>query len=75
MKYLLVIALVFVVYFIWRSGRRNKIRPPKAGVAPPGAPQDMVRCPVCSVHLPVNDAVTGRLALYCSAQHRDQAED
>jgi uncharacterized protein len=74
MKYLLVIALVFVVYLFWRAGRRAKMRPPKAGAAPPSAPQDMVRCPVCSVHLPANDAVPGRLASYCSAQHRDQQE-
>ncbi len=74
MKYLLVIALVFAVYLIWRSGRRAKMRPPKAAAPPLGAPQDMVRCPVCAVHLPASDAVPGRLASYCSAQHRDQQE-
>ncbi len=74
MKYLLVVAVVFAVYFFWRWARSAKGRPPDGKAAPPGALQDMVRCPVCSVHLPAADAVPGRLASYCSAQHRDQQE-
>lgn len=74
MKYLLVFALAFVVYLLWRKGKGAKSRPPASGAQPTAAPQDMVRCPVCSVHLPAGDAVKGRLALYCSAEHRDQKE-
>ena len=73
MKYLLVLALVIVVYMLWRKAERASKGPPKVD-APLGAPQDMVRCPVCSVHLPAADAVPGRLASYCSVQHRDQKE-
>ena len=80
MKYLLVFALAFVVYLLWRKGQgaktgQPKTGQPKAGAQPTAPPQDMVRCPVCSVHLPAGDAVKGRLALYCSAEHRDQQED
>ena len=74
MKYLLVFALAFVVYLLWRKAQGAKKIPPKPGAGPTAAPQDMVRCPVCSVHLPAGDAVKGRLALYCSAEHRDQQE-
>ena len=74
MKYLLVLVLAFVVYLLWRKAKGGKSGPP-GNVAQSGpAPQDMVRCPVCSVHLPASDAVKGRVALYCSAEHRDQQE-
>ena len=73
MKYLLVLGLVLVVYLLWRKAARASKRPPDVDVQP-GAPQDMVCCPVCSVHLPAADSVPGRLASYCSVQHRDQQE-
>ena len=75
-KFLLVIAVVFVVLSLMRGGREmrrsrgpNPARPP----APP-PPQDMVECPVCHVHLPRTDALPvpdGQL--YCSADHRQRA--
>jgi uncharacterized protein len=76
MKYLLVIAIVVIAYMIWRGNRLRDAerdastpRPPPA--PPAGAPQEMVRCPVCSVHLPRGDAVAGADgALYCSQEHR-----
>ena len=74
MKYLLVLAVLVVAWLVWRSGR-ERVRdqsPPAPRAAPPVAlPQDMVRCPVCSVHLPRPDAVPGASGrLYCSADHR-----
>jgi uncharacterized protein len=75
MKYLLVIAIVVIAYMIWRGNRlrdagRDAAAPPPPA-APPGLPQEMVRCPVCSVHLPRGDAVAGADgALYCSQEHR-----
>ena len=52
-------------------GAPHAARPTSAA---PAAPQDMVRCPVCAVHLPRADAVAdpqGRL--YCSPEHRQSA--
>ncbi|MDP3139153.1 MAG: PP0621 family protein, partial [Burkholderiaceae bacterium] len=37
-------------------------------------PEDMVSCPVCDLHLPRAEAVVGNKGLYCSADHRRQAE-
>ena len=75
MKYLLVLAVVVIAFYLWRQARVGNDRPggaPGAGAAP-GAPQDMVRCPVCAVHLPRADAVEGAGgALYCSDDHRRQ---
>ncbi len=73
MKYLVLIAILAVVYLLWRARQR----PPASSsrpAAPPKSPelaQDMVRCPVCSVHLPRDEAVAdpqGRL--FCSPEHR-----
>lgn len=73
MKYLLLIAVVFVV--LWAM-RRAALPPPPA---PPRRPKPsdvprleaMVRCCHCGLHLPRSEAwldTQGRL--YCSAQHR-----
>lgn len=76
MKYLVLVAILAVVYLLWRARQR----PPASSsrnskpAAPPPSPelsQDMVRCPVCSVHLPRDEAVAdpqGRL--FCSPEHR-----
>lgn len=76
MKYLVLFAVLFVAYLWWRAGR---VARPQDGSAPRAAqgdkPQDMVCCPVCSVHLPRGDAVTGSDGLlYCSQEHRLLAE-
>jgi uncharacterized protein len=75
MKYLLVVAVLLVAWLVWRSGRtrsedRSAAAPPPA--PPPVAlPQDMVRCPVCSLHLPRPDALPGASGrFYCSPEHR-----
>ena len=74
MKYLLVIAVLVIAWLVWRSGRprdRDEAAAPPPAARPPALTQDMVRCPVCSLHLPAPDAVAGRSGrLYCSAEHR-----
>ncbi len=74
MKYLLVLAIVLVALWYWRNSRRGgeprNSPPPRAQAAP----QDMVQCPVCSVHLPRADALPGPDGqLYCCAEHRLRA--
>ena len=74
MKYVLVLAVILIAVFVWRSNR--EVRKP-----PPGRPGkgdvkaiEMVRCDVCGVHCPRVDALAGKRGLYCTAQHRSQAE-
>ena len=71
MKYLLLFALLFVAYLVWRNGRLAG-RDPRQRAGPQAAgPQDMVCCPVCAVHLPRSEAVAGADGvLYCSQEHR-----
>ena len=70
MKYLVLIAVVLLVAWYWRNARRAD-EPPRGGKpAPPGAPQDMVQCPVCLVRLPRADALPGPGGqLYCCNEH------
>jgi uncharacterized protein len=79
MKYLLILVIAGVVYWLWRSARQegkqvrhsNEPRKPNA----PGVPQSMLRCAHCGVHMPETDAVRGRRGVYCSAPHRTAAGD
>ena len=75
MKYLVLFGVLLVVYLVWRAQRAAERAESAARRAPPAAPtitqQEMVRCPVCSLHLPRGDALTGGSGrLYCSPEHR-----
>jgi uncharacterized protein len=76
MKFLIVILVVFAVLWFLRNNRQGD--PPARGARrepPQLEPQDMVRCPVCSLHLPRTDALPGPDGrLYCCAEHRLRAE-
>lgn len=72
MKYLVVLAVVLVVIWFWRNSRSgNESRKTTSRRAPEAQAQDMVQCPVCSVHLPRTDALPGPDGqYYCCAEHR-----
>ena len=81
MKYLIVLLVVLVCVWVWRMNRRAEraqAKPPQTSVGQTiEAPQDMVRCAHCGLHLPRSEAVPGgeetALQLYCSAEHRASA--
>lgn len=78
MKYLLVLAVLMVAFWLWRNGRRQDqaeaVRQQRPEPRPaPGTPQPMARCAVCGLHLPQADALPGPAGWYCSAEHRAQA--
>jgi len=67
-KFLLLIIVVAVVLWLM-SSRRSTVRG-KRRAAPP-APEAMVACAHCGVHLPRSDAVEGRDGqLFCGSAHR-----
>lgn len=74
MKFLLVLSVVLVAIWLWRSNRPSdqKRNQQKQKAAP--KPLEMVRCTLCSVHVPSVDAVQGKKGLYCSADHLHRAE-
>ena len=76
MKYLLVISLVLVVFWLWRHNRQAEKRAAPAARQPPGSPaaaMEMVECSVCKIHLPKSEALIGQDGIYCSEAHRRQA--
>ena len=76
MKYVLVIALVFVAFWFWRNGRRQERAEAARKPAPAravAAPQAMTRCAQCGLHLPEADAIAGPGGWYCGTEHRAQA--
>jgi uncharacterized protein len=82
MKYLLLTALVLVVFWLWRHNRQAERKAAQSGgasrparAAKSAQATEVVACSVCQVHLPRAEAVTGREGLYCSEAHRRQAGD
>ena len=74
MKYLLVLAVILIGFWAWRSGREAR-KPPSQRRAPDSTKAlEMVPCDVCGVHCPKGDLVVGKRGVYCGAQHRSQAE-
>ena len=81
MKYLLVILLILVVFWLWQYERRTQkgvaTPPPRPPASPgqSGGATEIVACSVCQVHLPRAEALIGRGARpYCSQAHRREAE-
>jgi uncharacterized protein len=68
----LVIVLVAVVLLLWlvfgRSRRARRDPPPTSSSA---APEGMLACAHCGVHLPGSEALRLGERVYCSAAHRD----
>ena len=73
MKYLVLFAVLFIAYLVWRNNRVEHRRDGGRHAAPP-APQQMVSCAVCGLHLPQPDALRGADGrFYCSQEHRLRA--
>jgi uncharacterized protein len=74
MKFVVLFAVLFIAYLIWRSNRVDASAAPRRPQAAPAKPQEMVSCPVCGLHLPQPEAVAGNNGLYyCSHEHRQRA--
>jgi len=77
MKYLVLIAVVLAVLWLLRAGRRgtsDEVPPPRRRAPTLEPPQDMIRCAVCSVHLPRTEALPGPgERWYCCEDHRQRA--
>ena len=73
MKYLFWVLVIGLVWWVFRTRRKAA---GKANAAPETAStQDMARCGHCGIHLPREEAVRGEKGLYCSTEHRLDAQD
>lgn len=71
-KYLLMIALAVVVWWMWRKSRAQDAatqRPPAQRAA-----ERMVKCSYCGVNQPVSESLLAGGRYYCCAAHRQAAE-
>jgi len=75
MKYLLLLALLALVFFVLGL-KRSRPREPEARKPPPAqpTPQSMLRCAECGMHLPADEALPGKGGVFCSAAHRNSHE-
>jgi uncharacterized protein len=72
MKFLVVLLVVGVGLWLMLTrsrARRGRFRRP-ADAARSGAPQAMLECAHCGLHLPAADAVLEGSHVYCSQAHR-----
>ena len=76
MKAWLLLLVIFVVAWIWRSSRSHaSTRTPSTTKTKPAATSiDMVACLHCGVHVASGEAVMGKHGAYCCAAHRAAAE-
>ena len=62
-KLLLIVLALICVWWILRSYRKSITR------EPPPAPEDMVRCAHCGVHLPRSESHSESGEFFCSEEH------
>jgi uncharacterized protein len=73
MKFVLLIGLALIVLWFFR---RPANRPSRAANARDGrAPERMVKCAQCGIHLPESESIADGAAHYCCAEHRRAAQD
>lgn len=65
-KFLLLIGIAAVLWWLWRSRARSV----DAGPPPAAPPQSMIQCAHCGVYLPASESVGDEQHRYCSEAHR-----
>ncbi|MCE4552993.1 PP0621 family protein [Pelomonas cellulosilytica] len=74
MKYLLLLGLLALLFFMLGARRGRPHEPEARTPAPPPSPKAMLRCAECGMHLPADEALPGRGGAFCSAAHRASFE-
>jgi uncharacterized protein len=70
MKWLLLLAVIALVMWWTGAGRNARQAQVRQAARRRAAPEAMVACAHCGVHLPRGEAVADGQALFCSAAHR-----
>ncbi|SER06748.1 PP0621 family protein [Giesbergeria anulus] len=70
MKYLVLLIVLVLGYGWWRSGRRAQMRTKAPDPVPNPAPQEIVTCAHCGLHLPRSEALAQGTRYYCSPEHQ-----
>ena len=70
MKFILVVLAVVVLLWMLRGSVRRARTPGPSRPGPTAAPQQMLSCAQCGVHLPRDEALPGRGGVFCDEAHR-----
>lgn len=71
MKFIILIVAVLALVWLIRGARGRVAPPPSAPTSEAGkAPQPMLACQHCGVHLPRDEALPGRGGVFCGEAHR-----
>jgi len=70
MKFILLVIAVLVLLWMLRSSLRRMRPPGHTRPTQPSAPQAMLTCAHCGVHLPRDEALPGRGGVFCDDAHR-----
>lgn len=73
MKYLLLFAFLAVVWWLWSKRQARGVADASPQQDP--APEKMVACAYCGVHLPESEGIAAGDRIYCSEAHRLAASD
>ena len=65
MKFLLVLTVLLVAFWIWRNNRQSEQDDAAPKRKEPARPMPMIACDQCGTHLPQNEAVQGNRGRYC----------
>jgi uncharacterized protein len=77
MKMLLVLIAIAVLLWLLKRSLTRKSgpkAPPKAGRRRVAAPEPIVACVQCGLHLPRDEMISGRGGVFCGAAHRAEFE-
>lgn len=74
MKFLLVLAVLVVAFWLWRNGRRAVGDESSGQPRPAPAVVPMVACDFCGMHLPETELIVGTRGRYCCQEHRRRHE-
>ncbi|MCF8206479.1 MAG: hypothetical protein K9J82_15455 [Methylotenera sp.] len=74
MKIVVLLLVLAGLFFVLGARRNRPSEPPAPAPAPPRAPQNMVSCAECGMHLPVDEALPGKGGVFCSSAHRASFE-
>jgi len=74
MKILLFVIAVVVLLWLLRGTASRRRNGGTAKSPPPTAPQPVIACAYCGVHLPRDEALPGRGGVFCGEAHRTAFE-
>jgi len=68
------LAITFIIWLVIHLLRRVMFKPrPKPGGGQTMKIGTVVKCEVCGLHIPENEAVIDEGQYYCSTEHRDKS--